>query len=397
MRRSLRLLLPLAALITVSSCKGEEPAQPPPPKVQAATASNAEFTEGVDTVSTLEATNRVELAAQASGRVLELKIRQGDQVQPGQLLMVLDQAQTQAELARARAKLAEEEAQAETAKTNLERYEYLAKQGAASDKQRDSYRTQYATARERVVSAKEQIKSIEANLSYTNLRSPSAGIVADVTVKVGDVIQQGTPFTSLVQNDLLEARVEVPAVFSNRLALGQPVLLSAPGSDTVISTGKVDTINPQITAKTQGLLVKAVFNNPDGKLLNGQRLRTRVLIKAKQELSVPFAAVTQTSGQSFVFRLGSFEELKANPGKAEIDKLSKAIEAGKIPASTQFAIQTPVKIGELENDLYPITEGLKPNAKVATTNLLNLKHGMPVQILSKDAGTSATPAPAPAK
>jgi len=142
------------------------------------------------------------------------------------------------------------------------------------------------------------------------------------------------------------------------------------------------------------LLVKAVFNNPDGKLLNGQRLRTRVLIKAKQELSVPFAAVTQTSGQSFVFRLGSFEELKANPGKAEIDKLSKAIEAGKIPASTQFAIQTPVKIGELENDLFPITEGLKPNAKVATTNLLNLKHGMPVQILSKDAGASATPAPA---
>ena len=184
----------------------------------------------------------------------------------------------------------------------------------------------------------------------------------------------------------------MPAVFSERLAIGQPVLLSAPGSDAVIATGKVDTINPQINAKTQGLLVKAVFNNPNGKLLNGQRLRTRVLIKAKDELSVPFAAVTQTSGQSFVFRLGSFEELKATPGKADIDTLTKAIEAGKIPASTQFAIQTPVKLGELENDLYPITEGLKPNAKVATTNLLNLKHGMPVQILSKDAAPSATPA-----
>ena len=53
--------------------------------------------------------------------------------------------------------------------------------------------------------------------------------------------------------------------------------------------------------------------------------------------------------------------------KADIDTLSKAIEAGKIPANTQFVIQTPVKLGELENDLYPITEGLKPNAKVATT------------------------------
>ena len=37
-------------------------------------------------------------------------------------------------------------------------------------------------------------------------------------------------------------------------------------------------------------------------------------------------------------------------------------------------------VGELENDLYPITKGLKLNQKVATTNLLNLKHGMPVQV-----------------
>ena len=380
MRHPQRLLLSLAALITVSSCKGEEPAQPPPPKVQAATATTAEFTEGVDTVSTLEASNLVELAAQSGGRILELKISQGQAVEPGQLLVVLDQAQQQA-------RLAEDKAKAETAKTNFDRYEYLAKTGAASQQELDRYRTQY-------IAAVEKVKSTEATLSYNNLRSPSSGMVADVTVKVGDVIQQGQVFTSLVQNNELEARVEVPAVFSSRLALGQPVLLSAPGSENVIATGKVGSIDPRINKQTQGLLVKAVFLNEDGQLKDGQRLRTRVQIKAQEELAVPFAAVTQTSGQSFVFRLGSFEELKTNPGKAEIDKLSKAIEAGKIPASTQFAIQTPVKIGELENDLYPITEGLKPNAKVATTNLLNLKHGMPVQILTKDAAPAAAPAPA---
>ena len=390
MRQPLRLLLPLAALITVSSCSGEEAAQPPPPKVQAAAASMAEFTEGVDTVSTLEATNRVQLAAQASGRILELKIKQGDQVQPGQLLMVLDQAQTQAQLAADRAKLAEAEAEADRAKTELERYEYLAKQGASSDQRRDQKRTAYISAQKQVDVARETIKSTEANLSYSNLRAPSAGFVADVLVKVGDVINKGEILTSLVENNVLEARVEVPAVFSTRLAIGQPVLLSAPGNETVISTGKVDTINPQINEKTQGLLVKAVFANPDGKLLNGQRLRTRVLIKAKEELSVPFVAVTQTSGQSFVFRIGSFDDLKANPGKADIDALNQAREAGKLPDNALFAIQTPVTVGELENNLYPITKGLDSNAQVATTNLLNLKHGMPVQLESKDDKSAAS-------
>ena len=351
MRHPQRLLLTLAALITVSSCKSEAP-KPPPPKVQAVSTQLAEFTEGVDTVSTLEASNLVELAAQSGGRIEELKIRQGDEVAPGQLLVVLDQV--------------EKKAKADNAKVNYERYAYLAETGAASQKDLDRYRTQYISAK--------------AELDYSNLTSPAAGTVADVKVKVGDVIRQGEVFTSLVQNNELEAQVEVPAVFSTRLSLGQPVLLSAPGSEDVIATGQVGSIDPRINKQTQGLLVKAVFPNTDGQLMDGQRLRTRVQIKAEQQLAVPFAAVTQTSGQSFVFRVGSFAELKENPGKADLEKLEKGIKVGKLPADAKFALQTPVTVGELENQLYPITKGLEANQMVATTNLLNLKHGMPVQV-----------------
>ena len=351
MRHPQRLLLTLAALITVSSCKSEAP-KPPPPKVQAVSTQLAEFTEGIDTVSTLEANNLVELAAQSGGRILELKIRQGDEVMPGQLLVVLDQV--------------EKKAKADNAKANYERYVYLTEMGAASQRELDRYRTQYIAA--------------QAELDYSNLTSPSAGIVADVNVNEGDVIRQGQVFTSLVQNNELEARVEVPAVFLSRLALGQPVLLSAPGTDELLATGEVGSIDPRVDESTQGVLVKAVFPNTNGQLKDGQRLRTRLLIKAEQQLAVPFAAVTQTSGQSFVFRLGSFEELKENPGKADLEKLEKGIQAGKLPADAKFALQTPVTVGELENQLYPITKGLDANQMVATTNLLNLKHGMPVQV-----------------
>ena len=377
MRHPQRLLVSIAALITVSSCGPDAPKQPPPPKVQAVMTQMAEFTEGVDTVSTLQSTNLVELAAQSSGRILELKISQGDVVAAGQLLIVLDQAQQQA-------KLAEDKAKAESAKANWLRYKYLAENGATSQQELDRFRTQF-------ISAQETMKSSEATLSYSNLRSPSAGIVADVKPQVGDVIQQGEVFTSLVQNGELEAQVEVPAVFADRLAVGQPVLLSAPGSDTILAKGTVDSIDPRITATTQGLLVKAVFPNTDGKLRDGQRLRTRVQLQAKQELSVPFAAVTQTSGQSFVFRLGTFEELKANPGKVDLERLEKGINAGKLPANASFALQTPVSLGELENARYPITKGLQLNQRVATTNLLNLKHGMPVQ---PQEAAAVNPAPA---
>ena len=368
-----RPLLPvLLTAISVSACRGSDEKSPALP-VQQASVLEAPFTDDIDTVSTLEAYELVELAAQTSGRVTELKVSQGDRIDAGQLLVVLDQVQ-------ARAALAEQRARAATAKVDWEREEFLAKEGAASLRQRDSYRLKY-------IAAVEKVKSLEAELSYSNLRSPTAGTVANVQVKVGDVVQQNQPFTSVVQNNILEAKVEVPAVYGDRLAIGQPVILSVPGTVKPLATGQIESIDPQVNPQTQGLLVKALFNNDDARLRSGQRLRTRVQLKTDQQISVPFAAVTQTSGQSFVFRIGSFADLKANPGKVDIERISKGIERGKLPKNALFALQTPVNIGEIQNNRYPISKGLKLNEKVITSNLLNLKHGMPIQVKTKRVGS----------
>ena len=368
-----RLLLPvLLTAIFVSACGGSDEKSPALP-VQQASVLEAPFTDDIDTVSTLEAYELVELAAQTSGRVTELKVSQGDRIDAGQLLVVLDQVQ-------ARAALAEQRARAATAKVDWEREEFLAKEGAASLRQRDSYRLKY-------IAAVEKVKSLEAELSYSNLRSPTAGTVANVQVKVGDVVQQNQPFTSVVQNNILEAKVEVPAVYGDRLAIGQPVILSVPGTVKPLATSQIESIDPQVNPQTQGLLVKALFDNDDARLRSGQRLRTRVQLKTDQQISVPFAAVTQTSGQSFVFRIGSFADLKANPGKADIERISKGIERGKLPKNALFALQTPVNIGEIQNNRYPISKGLKLNEKVITSNLLNLKHGMPIQVKTKRVGS----------
>ena len=366
------LLSALLAAVSVSACGGSDEKTPALP-VEQASVLEASFTEDIDTVSTLEANELVELAAQTSGRVIDLRVTQGDRIEAGQLLVVLDQVQ-------AKAQLAEQKAKAATAKVDWEREEFLAKVGASSLRQRDSYRTRY-------IAAVEKVKALQAELSYSNLRSPTAGTVADVKVKVGDVVNQNQPFTSVVQNNLLEAKVEVPAAYGNRLAIGQPVILSVPGTVKPLATSQIESIDPQVNPDTQGLLVRALFDNDDGKLRNGQRLRTRVQLDSSQKLSVPFAAVTQTSGQSFVFRIGDFDDLKGNPGKVDIEKIGTGIDKGKISANTLFALQTPVTVGEVQNNRYPVTKGLKLNEKVITTNLLNLKHGMPVQLKTERSGS----------
>ena len=353
-----RPFLLAGSLLLLAACGGGTQFQALP--VQEASVKKAEFTDTVQTVSTLEATDLVQLAAQAGGRVDQLKIDQGDVVNTGQLLVILDQEQEQATLRR-------DVAKAETDQLNYQRFKFLADQGAASEMRRDQYRQQAISSREKAIAQK-------ATVGYNNLVSPINGIVADVSVKVGDVIKQGQIFTKLVKNNQLEARIELPSVYGPRLKTGLPVVLMLAGSDEPLAISTVMSIDPTVSAGTQALLVKSVFENPQGTLRNGQRLITRVELETKSLEAVPFTAVTTASGQNFVFRVGNLQQLEQQPGNAPIDELKQ------LPDGTKFALQTPVEVGSVQNNLYPVLKGLKVGEKVITSNLMNLKHGSPVQI-----------------
>jgi RND family efflux transporter MFP subunit len=353
-----RLLIRLAPLL-LAGCQG--PTAAPPTRilpVRSEPAAVARFTENVDTVSTLEALEEVQLAAQASGRIERLLVRQGDAVRAGQLLLVLDQTQTRADVARLAA-------QTESDKINYQRFDFLVRKGAASALQRDEFQQRYIASRAELIAR-------QADLRFRDLTAPIAGIVGDVQVKTGDVIQAGAPFTRIIRNDRLLARVDVPAVYSSRLRPGLPVILLDPASGRPLAQAPIRSLDPGVAAGTQSLLAKAEFANPTGVLRNGLRTRTRLILDARQQLSVPFAAVTQISGQSFVFRIGGLADLEKRPGQAKLAALRK------LPPGTQFALQTPVRLGPLQNNRYPVLQGLEDGQSVITSNLINLRHGLPV-------------------
>jgi len=359
--RALGALAGLATLSLLTACQGgaEGPTRPPL-AVQVQATRVTRFTDAVDTVSTLEAVEEVALAAQANGRIQQLLVRQGDPVRQGQLLMVLDQTQAQAEVARLKA-------ETETKRLNFQRYETLVKQGAASAIQRDQYRQDYISSRMEWVAR-------SADLGFRALRAPISGTVGDVQVKVGDVIAAGAPFTRIIRNDPLEARVDVPAIYADRLRVGLPVVLMDPATGRPIAQSAVSSLDPGVVAGTQSLLAKAEFGNPTGTLRNGLRTRTRLILAQRAQLSVPFEAVTQISGQRFVFGVGDLADLERRPGQAKLERLRK------LPPGTLFALQTPVELGSLQNNRYPVLRGVEPGQKVITSNLASLRHGLPVKV-----------------
>ena len=329
------LLLACSGLGSLLGCQPAA-APPPPQTVQAAPLRERSFASTLDTVSTLEANEEVELAAQAGGRVQRLLVRSGETVRAGQLLLVLDQTQLRAEVAALRA-------QAERDQLNDQRYEQLVQQGDASAIQRDAYRAA-------AVSSRESLRARLADLAYKDLRAPIAGVVGDLTVKPGDVVQAGTPIGRLIRNQRLLARIDIPTNRAQELQPGQTVELLDTAGRTLVR-GRIESLDPGVTSASQTLLARAAIHNP-GALRNGQRLRTRVLLGERRQPAVPFRAVTRQSGQAFVF----------------------------VVTPEQRAALRPVRLGALQGGDYPLLAGLEPEERVITSSTIGLRNGLQVRL-----------------
>jgi RND family efflux transporter MFP subunit len=347
------------ALVPLVGCG---PAQPEVriTSVQTEPAREQEWRESITAVATVEAAQEVRLAAQAGGRIERLLVAQGERVRRGQLLLVLDQAQLRAEVASLRAQM-------ETRKLNYQRFEQLVGQGAASALQRDEFREAYIAAREALVAR-------EADLAFKDLRAPIDGVVGDLAVKAGDVIQPGQILTRLLRNDQLEARLELPVAAAARVRPGQNVVLFDGLGERPIATGTVSSIDPAVSSASQVIAVRArIAATGVAPLRSGQRSRARLELDGRQVVMVPFTAVSRLAGQSFVSVVGTLQQLERSPGQVRLEPLRR------LPAGTRFAIQTPVQLGPLHNNSYPVLTGLLPGREVITSGALNIRHGSPVK------------------
>lgn len=363
----------LAALLLGLAGCGEGGKRRPPALVTVAPASSQRFEQTLNTVSTLEAAEEIDLAAQAGGRVQRLLVRTGDPVRAGQLLVVLDQTQLRAEVQALRAK-------AKRDQLAYERFRSLVSQGAASALQAEEFQAN-------AIGSRESLLARLADLAYKDIRAPISGVMGDLTIKPGDVVSAGTPFSRIIRNARLLARIDVPAGRMDQLRLGQPVQLLAADSDQPQAEGRISQVDPGVSATSQTLLAKAIISNPNGLLRNGQRLPTRVLLGSEEQLSVPFEAVTRQFGQAFVFVVGNLQQLRQDPGRADL----KALE--RLPRGTAIALQRPVQVGPLQGNRYPVLEGLRPGERVIVSGTMGLRHGSPVRIKAGGAPRGVAPAP----
>ena len=340
--------------------------------VETATISEATFEPTIQAISVLESTTNVALMPETDGRVVQVLAKDGQKVKAGQPILVLDNIQESAALDAARA-------QAKTDKLNAERYEFLFQNGATSAKERDRYATQ-------AVASSDQARSAAANLGYKFVRAPIDGVVGNLDkVKLGDYVKSGQAITGIVNNSTLWTLMQIPATQAGDVAIGQAVKVVSQGNPPVQGQGSVVFISPYFgmsgnSSAPNTLMVKAEFPNLTGKLKTGQYVKSAIITGRKESLSVPVQAVMMQAEQPFVYKLIPLKKAlpKIKASATVPAAIKKKLE--KLPSTTPIVVQTPVQLGPLQNNLYPVKSGLKQADIVAISNTSRLRSGMPVKV-----------------
>ncbi|MEO0852739.1 MAG: efflux RND transporter periplasmic adaptor subunit, partial [Cyanobacteria bacterium J06648_11] len=202
--------------------------------------------------------------------------------------------------------------------------------------------------------------AVQTDLADFQVVAPMAGVVGDISVKVGDYVQSGDVMTTLTQNQTLELRLAMPIERSFELREGLPVELSVPTLEEPIARGALSFISPRVDADSQVILTKAEFVNPDNRLRDGQFVEARVIWQEQPGVMIPTSAIAYIAGQAFVY--------VAQP----------APESAEPNGPQQIAEQRPIELGEVRGNQYQVLDGLQPGESIVTSGVLNLSNGAPI-------------------
>lgn len=193
--KKVALIVALSALMLLSGCTEEKKATKrqvlPPLTVETVTVHQKLMPIWIQYTGMTKATSDQEIRARVSGRLQKIYFKDGDQVKKGDKLFLIEQSQYKSNLQSAKAKKRQDEAALALAKTNVERYKPLVKDGLAPRATLEQYEARYGELLAAIGGDDAAIQNAELELSYTVITAPVSGQVSARRVDVGNLVGYG--------------------------------------------------------------------------------------------------------------------------------------------------------------------------------------------------------------
>ena len=351
----------LVILVNLFGCQNNENRRrgaPPTIKIVAERASINRFKEKNYFTGTIEAENRSTIKAETSGRVIKILVEEGDKVVEGQLMLVLNHEELSAKVKESEAKL----------KEIIDRYTRRVK---TPDSIENYSRELLERLYQEIEQKKQQLNAIKSKLEDKYIKAPVKGTVGEIIPDIGDYVEESQKITIISDNSELKLNISVPTTTAQGIKLGQLVEVS--DKNDKIVDGKIVFIAPNVDENEQIIVVKAIMNDTENSLRNGEIVESTITFIEKEQLSIPAQAVVTIGNKTFVYKL-----IRDNKSKSSTQDIKT--QQIKLVDDNFEVKQVLVKLGKLRNGKYPVEDGLKIGDFVAVSKTSFLRNGAKVII-----------------
>jgi RND family efflux transporter MFP subunit len=353
-------ILLAVALAASAACGGSESAAqpgaaaPPPAGVSLLTLEAKPIPDTSDFIGTLESRHSTTVQPEAEGIITRIFVKSGDRVKAGAPLVQINAERQQAAVRSAEASRAGIQADVDYWRQQVKRLESLLSAGAISQQEFDQAQNSLRSAESQLASLDAQVHEGQVQLAYYRVDAPQAGTIGDVPVRVGDRVTTSTIITTIDEKAALEVYIQIPLDRSPELRTGLPVQILDPAGE-VVATNPITFVAPRVDDATQTVLVKSALDNVPPSVRVQQFVRTRIVWRTTEGVTVPVTAVTRINGQYFCF-------------------VAESGQGGGLVAR-----QKPLEVGDVLGNDYVVKSGLKPGDRLIVSGIQKLGDGAPVQ------------------
>ena len=337
-----------------------------PRPVQVAKAVAKDVPIYVDSFGTLTSINSADIKAQVTGEIKEIHFKEGDKLEKGDLLFLIDPAPYQALLKEAEAALAGNLADFKLKKDTYERNKELFEQGLISKQEYEGYLTEMASAEAKVELDKANVETAKINLNYCYITSPIKGLAGKRQVDIGNVVAENTGPTLVnvktvddLYVDFTVPERDISAVRESMATQKPKVQITIERQEDGSLEGELDFIDNTVDDVTGTVSLRATISNEEQKLWPGQFARVRLILGTeKGAVVVPFTAVQLGKKGYYAFVVNR-----------------------KKKADLRF-----VTVGSREGNDIVVKAGIKAGEIVVTAGQMGLAPGLPVVVRKAEQG-----------
>lgn len=359
-----RLVLVASCLALLSSCGqgNKSTGSAPEVAVMEVNTTTANLTNSYP--ATIKGKQDVEIRPMVSGFITKLHVDEGAVVRKGQVLFTIDPVQYQAAVNSAKASVETAQAALNTQELTTENKRELNKKNIISDYDLKMSENQLAQAKANLAQAKAQLVNAQNNLSYTEVTSPSDGVVGTIPYRVGSLVSASiaTPLTtvadisemyayfSMTERQLL-AMIREGGTMKEILDKMPDIQLSLVDGTIYPDSGRVETISGVIDQTTGSVNMRALFPNKHNILRSGGTGNVIFHNPLHDVIMIPQSATTEIQDKKFVLVLQPDNTLK----------------------------NTEIKVFTLDDGKYfYVTDGLKKGDKIVIEGVQSLKDGQAI-------------------